>query len=113
MTVREFETKYSLHDSLVKNIRYDSKKKELHFLLDFCWWMQPGYDEDKPMPDLMELVFYNVPGYQGLQGAIDDLSILWFESGETNVTLALLDDLHDKLYPLTFFSDDIELRATD
>ena len=111
MTIKEFARRYTLHDSLVKKIEYDHPSKTLYMTVDFCWFMQDEYDERSPMPDIVQLVFSDVSAYDGLQGEIDDFSILWLESDENQITIALLDDFHDKLHQLRFQAENVSLTV--
>ena len=114
MTVPSYFEKYTLHDSLVKRIRYDAFEKELRMLLDFCWFIQGADPDDDPsLPEYVELVFRPVPHYDGLLGNIDDYSILWEELNGRDVTVAVLDDFHDKMYELTFQADEVTMRGVE
>ena len=113
MTIKAFVQAYTLHDSLVKQIVYDRGKMELRMKLDFCWWMQKDFDDDRKNPEIVELAFTGVPAYQGLQGEVDDYSVLDMETNGSEVTITLLDDIHDQPYELTFCADAVSMRGKD
>lgn len=110
MTTVEFARRFTLHDSIVKRIEYKQENRELHMILDFCWWMQKDYDESTSAPDMIELAFHGVPAYKGLQGAVDDYSILGLETKDGEVSITLLDDYHDQQYKMAFRSDEVTME---
>lgn len=112
MLIKDFFERYTLHDSLVDSILYDDVKKELRMTIDFCYWMQDGYDESDPETGIIILTFEGVDAYNGIIGEIDSFSILDFLYDNKTVTMNILDDFHDEFYELCFVADAVTLSDT-
>ena len=111
MRIGQFVQKYTLHDSLVKQIQYDPDHKKLSFLVDLCWWAQDEYDESRSLPEIVWIVFHNVPEYSGIQGMIDNYSVLRLDADGKRIALMILDDFRDTPYVLPFQADSVTMEA--
>ena len=53
MKISEFIKAYNLHDSLLEKVEYDSEKKIVEIMIDFCYWQQTGYNDNDPETGLI------------------------------------------------------------
>lgn len=109
MNILDFSKLYTLHDSLIEEIQYDSERQKLIFKIDFCFWMQDGYQDTDPETGILYLSFSDVPNYENICGEIDCYSILDFSFHSGVVTINVLDDYHNEMFELCFRADDVEV----
>ena len=108
MTIQEFDKKYYLHDSMIKNIRYSPDLQKLEILLDFCYWAQEWYVEGEP--ELMEaiLTFEGIDDYTGITGDIDYFSILDGDIEDNKYHLYFEDEFNQESYEYYFSPSNVE-----
>lgn len=109
MNINEFLTSNNLHDSLVTKIEFFNNT--VNITMDFCYWMQPNYNENDPETGIIHLVFPNVYDYTGLSGKIDDFSILEAKYINDEMIITLLDDFNNKSYLVQFTSVSGQLKV--
>ena len=98
MTINSFLADYYLHDSLVEKVVYESNEVDL--TIDFCFWMQEGYNDKNPETGIIHLHFPEVAAFSGPTGDIDDYSILEAGFQDNCLTLLLMDDFNNTTYEL-------------
>ena len=69
MKIKDFDSNYYFHDSLVDSIAYDKEKHELVILFDFCYWAQINYKKGEPETGPLKVIFKGVQNYEGIQGS--------------------------------------------
>ena len=107
MNISEFLSTYNLHDSLISLIKLADTK--LIMTVDFCYWMQNGYDESEPETGIIKLTFEGVSNYTGITGELDDFSILDVMYNNGVVTFTVCDDYNDISYQLQFSSNSLSV----
>ena len=60
MKIFDFFEMYNLHDSLIESIDYNADDKTVKIVVDFCFWQQKDYNENKPETGLIIIKFSNV-----------------------------------------------------
>lgn len=109
MKIKELLDNYYFHDSLVEKIVFENHAVDM--TIDFCFWMQEGYDEKDPETGIINLHFPSVADMTGLTGEIDDYSILesWYDDG--CITFLIMDDFHNISYDLKIIpaADEVEV----
>ena len=109
MTLKTLLEQYNFHDTSITYISYALKTRDLKMVVDFCNWMQPGYTEGMEENIPAELVFHNVPTYDGPTGEIDYYGILECTLlRQDEIEIALLDDIHSQLYELKIRADSVD-----
>jgi len=73
MFIKDFLSTHELHDSLLTEVVVNEDRIEL--TIDFCYWMQNGYQETEPETGIIHLCFSDISEYNGPIGEIDDFSI--------------------------------------
>lgn len=76
MNIPEFLKRYSFHDSCIDEVSFDEEKKELLFLIDFCFYMQDDYKEGDPDVGMVEVHFFDVEDFDGDIGKFDSFWII-------------------------------------
>ena len=76
MTLREFAERYYLHDSSILEIVYNEKEMILQIKMDFCNWMQEGYDEKEPEVTQLQLCFNKVSHFTSESKDVMDSDVL-------------------------------------
>ena len=107
MKVSELLKKYSFHDSLVEKITLDASSSLVDFQIDFCFWMQPDYENAISETGIIHLRFAGVSNYSGISGELDSFSILSINEAAGIVTINLLDDFNDKYFDISFSSTEV------
>ena len=102
MTINNFLSNHYLHDSLVEKVAYENNTVDL--TIDFCFWMQEGYRENKPETGIIHLHFPDVTFFSGPSGPLDDYSILEANYQNGCFTLLLMDDFNNTSYELKITS---------
>lgn len=108
MTARDFVKNYILHDSLIDSVEVLDDGMTIILLIDFAFWMQPGYRETDPETGALKVTFRDVAKCNLPENINwDETSILdTTVSGET-VTFKLLNDMTDAYSELTIRSNNI------
>lgn len=110
MYIEDFLSTYELHDSLLTKVAVNGSTLEL--TIDFCYWMQDGYQESDPETGTINLSFVRISEYSGPSGDINEFSILRAEYHNGIFTLLLLDDFNNKSYTLCFRSKSDSITIT-
>lgn len=117
MTARDFVKNYILHDSLIDSVEVIDDGMTIILLIDFAFWMQPGYRETDPETGALKVTFRDVSKCDVSKCNLpeninwDEISILdTTVSGET-VTFKLLNDMTDAYSELTICSNNILAEA--
>jgi len=71
MKITELAEKYCFHDSGIAKVEFDSEKREVTLLIDFCNWMQDDYSSDKEENIVLKLVFTKVSSISGEKPLFD------------------------------------------
>lgn len=99
MKIDELLKKYCFHDSLINEIIYANN--EVTITIDFCFWMQEGYQDGTPETGIIHLRLPDVNSYNGITGEIDSYSILEMEYNDNTLSILIMDDFHNTSYSLT------------
>lgn len=60
MKCKEFIDKYNLHDSLLERVEYDKNLAKVCLTIDFCYWQQTEYSDQKPETGIIQLCFSGI-----------------------------------------------------
>ena len=103
MLIDELLKQYCFHDSLISEISYTDN--EVIITLDFCFWMQEGYQDGAPETGIIRLRLPDVNSYNGITGKIDSYSILEATYKDNVLSILMMDDFHNVSYSLTIESN--------
>lgn len=103
MQINNFLSTYELHDSLLTEVTVNENM--LTLTIDFCYWMQNGYQDSDVETGKLQLCFSEISDYCGPLGEVDDFSILKAEYKNNIFSLLLLDDFNNQSSILCFCSD--------
>ena len=108
MTAHEFVENYIMHDSLVDSVEVHDYGATIVLLLDFAFWMQPGYNETDPETGTLKIIFNNVSEFS-ISENVDwnTVSILDTADSEGMVKFSLMNDLTDEYLELIIRSNHI------
>lgn len=109
MTISDLLNTYYFHDSLVEKVVY--RNNSVDITIDFCFWMQSGYQDENPETGIIHLFLPKVTSLSGPTGDIDDFSILEAHYDDSIFSLLLMDDFNNISYELKIImaSDEVEI----
>ena len=112
VTLKEFESRYQLHDSYIESMSYDEKSTTLTFVINLALWMQKDYVEGGAENEVIEVTFHNVKDYECENGdpAGEFVSILRASSENNQFVIRFIDDINVGYFELKFFSDSVDVK---
>ena len=115
MTLKEFESRYQLHDSYIESMRYDENSTTLTLVIDFAFWMQKDFKEGDEENGLIEVVFHNVKEHECDNGdpAGDFVSILGAKADENSLIISLIDDECNDYMELRVIAENVEVKKVN
>jgi hypothetical protein len=115
MTLKEFETRYNLHDSFIESLNYDEVTATLTLVIDFAFWMQKDFKEGDEENGLIEVVFHNVKehGCDNGDPTGDFVSILGAKADENSIVISLIDDECNDYMELKVIAESVEVKKVN
>jgi hypothetical protein len=108
MTAQEFVRKYILHDSLIESVEVLSGGKTIVLMIDFAFWMQPGYNTANPETGTLKVTFDDVSECSIPENVKwNEISILDAVASGNTVKFSLMNDMTDACSELTICSNRI------
>lgn len=114
MTLKELNSNYYFHDSLLDKIEVDRVQATVVLTIDFCFWAQEDYKETDPETGIIKLSFSEVEIFPELEGDLDSYSILntsYTDDGSWMVVA--LDDETDNCYRISIKANGVSLIASN
>ena len=101
MTLQEFTTKYYLHDSLFEDVIYITDSKKVEMRIDFAYWMQEWYTDDKPETDIITLTFNDVKTFTCPQEILwEQISIIQTSIKSETIIFSVMNDITDEYFDI-------------
>ena len=108
MTAQEFVRKYILHDSLIESVEVLNDGRTIVVMIDFSFWMQPGYNAADPETGTLKVTFNDVSESSIPQNVKwNEVSILDAAASGNTVKFSLMNDMTDACSELTICSSRI------
>ena len=105
MTSLEFVRNYILHDSLIESVEVLNDGRTIVVMIDFAFWMQPGYNAADPETGTLKVTFDDVSGFSIPQNIMwNEISILDAAASGNTVKFSLMNDMTDACSELTICS---------
>ena len=108
MKISEFIKAYNLHDSLLEKVEYDSEKKIVEIMIDFCYWQQTGYNDNDPETGLISVQFTNVSAFYFIPYEINSDEIIKSDLiANDQIKLEMYNDKTDSYHTLTLTASEV------
>ena len=109
MKINDFVEKYIMHDSLITSITND--KNSVRMIIDFAFWMQPGFSEGSPETGPLEVDFLNATRFECPENIpLDQVSILKTSCEENTIRFSMLNDITNEYFEIVIEAESVSVK---
>lgn len=109
MKLNDFVEKYIMHDSLFTSITQD--KNTVKMVIDFAYWMQPGFSEGSPETGPLKVEFSNVTRFVCPENIpLDQVSILKTSCKENTIQFSILNDITNEYFEIVIEAESVSVQ---